>query len=92
MLRLAPGRAEIIDEAPFGRAYKDGKLVGNFDDLGIGERRKLAFAGIVIVSILIDKNMEITGDPELETFGLPEKGQGGRVDRRHAVRRCLECH
>lgn len=79
MLRLAPGKAEIIDEAPFGRAYKDGKLVGNFDDLGIGERRKLAFAGIVIVSVLLDKNFEITGEPELETFGLPEKDDEGEL-------------
>jgi ribonuclease J len=77
MLRLAPGKAEIVDEAPFGRSYKDGKLVGNFDDLGIGERRKLAFAGIVIVSVLMDKNFEITGEPELETFGLPEKDDEG---------------
>jgi len=27
ILRLAPGPAEIIDDAPFGRIYKDGKLI-----------------------------------------------------------------
>ena len=29
MLRLAPGAAEIIDQVPFGRIYKDGRLIGD---------------------------------------------------------------
>ncbi len=72
MLRLAPGKAEIIDEAPFGRVYKDGKLIGDYDEVGIGERKKLAFAGHVGICIQLDSKMEITGEPELETIGLPE--------------------
>ena len=72
MLRLAPGRAEVIDDAPSGRIYKDGKLVGDFDEMGIGERRKLSIAGHVGLSVTVDDKYNIAGDPDLESFGLPE--------------------
>ena len=77
MLRLAPGPAEIIDEAPFGRIYKDGRLVGNFDEMGIGERRKLSFAGHVGLAVTVDAKFNIAGDPDLESFGLPESDSKG---------------
>ncbi len=77
MLRIAPGKAEIIDEAPFGRVYKDGKLIGTYDEVGIGERKKLSFAGHVSVCILVDSKFEITGEPELESIGLPEFDRDG---------------
>ena len=77
MLRIAPGKAEIIDEAPFGRVYKDGKLIGSYDEVGIGERKKLSFAGHVSVCILVDSKFEITGEPELESIGLPEFDKDG---------------
>jgi ribonuclease J len=77
MLRLAPGRAEVIDDAPSGRIYKDGKLIGDFDEMGIGERRKLAFAGHVGLSVTVDEKYNIAGDPDLESFGLPEMDAKG---------------
>ena len=40
MIRLAPGAAEIIDQVPFGRIYKDGRLVG--DDEADGHPRPAA--------------------------------------------------
>jgi ribonuclease J len=81
MLRLAPGRAEVIDDAPSGRIYKDGKLVGDFDEMGIGERRKLSFAGHVGLAVTVDDKFNIVGDPDLESFGLPEfDGKGEDMD------------
>ncbi len=81
MLRLAPGRAEIIDDAPSGRIYKDGKLVGDYDEVGIGERRKLSFAGHVGLALTMDSKSNIAGDPDLESFGLPEvDGRGEDMD------------
>ena len=77
MLRLAPGPAEIIDEAPFGRTYKDGRLIGDIEQTGITERRKLSFAGHVAVCILLDSKWEITGEPELESIGLPQFDRDG---------------
>jgi len=77
MLRLAPGPAEIIDEAPFGRVFKDGKLIGDEDEVGITQRRKLSYVGHVAVSIIIDGNYNIVGDPDLVPIGLPEADAGG---------------
>ncbi|MHB0953675.1 MAG: ribonuclease J [Allorhizobium sp.] len=72
ILRLAPGPAEVIDQAPFGRMYKDGKLLGDFDEMGIGNRRKLSYVGHVAVNVLLDSRYEFQGDPEIVPFGLPE--------------------
>jgi ribonuclease J len=72
ILRLAPGPAEVIGEAPHGRIFKDGKLIGDFDEMGIGDRRKLSFAGQVSVNILLDSRFEFLADPDLVSFGLPE--------------------
>lgn len=71
ILRLAPGPAVIIDEAPHGRIYKDGKLVGDYDDVGIGERRKLSYVGHVAVSVLLDGRYEFYQDPDIISHGLP---------------------
>jgi ribonuclease J len=73
VLRLAPGPAKIIDEAPYGRIYKDGRLIGDEDEMGITERRKLAWVGHVAVSILLDNQHKIYDDPEVVAFGLPEE-------------------
>jgi ribonuclease J len=79
MLRLAPGPAEIIDEAPHGRIYKDSKLIGDFEELGIGDRRKLSFSGHVAVAVVLDDKFNIVGDPDLEAFGLPEEDAEGEL-------------
>ena len=71
ILRLAPGPAEVIDEAPHGRIFRDGKLVGDFDEMGIGERRKLSFAGHVAINIVLDSRFDFRGDPEVVLIGLP---------------------
>ncbi|HWT61191.1 MAG TPA: ribonuclease J [Ochrobactrum sp.] len=81
MLRLAPGKAEIIDEAPVGRIYKDGKLIGDEDEIGMVERRKLAFVGHVAVSVLLDRDFKIMDEPDLVAFGVPEEdGQGDLME------------
>lgn len=71
MLRLAPGLVEVIDEAPHGRIYKDGLLIGDFDEMGIGERKKLSYVGHVAVNVVIDSRFDIIGDPDLVAVGLP---------------------
>ena len=71
ILRLAPGPAAIVDEAPHGRVFKDGKLVGDYDEVGIGERKKLSFAGHVSVNVLLDARYDFLGDPDVASYGLP---------------------
>lgn len=72
VLRLAPGAAEVVDEASFGRIFKDGNLIGDYEEMGIGDRRKLSFVGHVGVNIVLDSRYDFLGDPEIEPIGLPQ--------------------
>ena len=72
VLKLAPGVPEVVDQVPHGRIFKDGSLIGDYEEMGIGDRRKLAFVGHVAVSILLDSRYDFQGDPEVEPFGLPQ--------------------
>jgi ribonuclease J len=79
IVRLAPGPAEIVDDVPAGRLYKDGDIVLEAVDRAVPERRKLAFAGIVSVAIAIDGRGDIAGDPIIDMMGLPSKTRRGEV-------------
>lgn len=71
ILRLAPGPVEVIGEAPHGRIFKDGTLIGDFDEMGIGERKKLSYVGHVAVNVVLDARYDIVGDPDVVPIGLP---------------------
>jgi ribonuclease J len=77
LLRLAPGAAEIIAEIPVGRIYKDGKVIGNEDEVGVSMRRKLSFAGIIACSIVIDRNGRMADEIDIALHGLPETTPSG---------------
>ncbi len=79
MLRLAPGKAEIVDEAPVGRIYKDGKLIGDEEEIGMVDRRKLAYVGHVAVSVLLDREYKMVDEPDLIAFGVPEEDAQGEL-------------
>jgi len=76
-VRLPPGPAEIIDNVPVGRLYRDGDIVTDANDRALPERRKLAFAGIVSVAIAIDGRGDVAGDPIVDLMGVPAKSRNG---------------
>lgn len=73
MVRLAPGPGTIIDEVPSGRFYKDGKVLVRDDDIGVKERRKLGFAGVVTVAMTVTRKGEMVADPDTVIFGIPDQ-------------------
>ena len=77
IVRLSPGGAEIVGEAPAGRLYKDGDILTDGGDRAVPERRKLAFAGLVSVAIAIDEQGNIAGDPAVDVMGLPNRTRRG---------------
>ncbi len=77
VVRLAPGSAEVIGEAPHGRIYRDGDLIGEYDDMGIGERRKLSFVGHIAVNVLLDGRHELVRDPMISAHGIPVEDEHG---------------
>ncbi|MCB1495670.1 MAG: ribonuclease J [Bauldia sp.] len=71
MVRLAPDAPGVADEVEAGRLYRDGRLIGALDELGIAERRRLSFAGHVSVSVVIDAKGELLADPQVGLVGVP---------------------
>ena len=77
MVRLAPGSAQIVDEAPVGRLFRDGQLLVPSEDGPVRERRSLAFAGIVIVALARSGRGEIA-EAEIVLDGVPAADADGR--------------
>ena len=71
MVRLAGGAPEVIGSVPWGRIYKDGRLIGDERAVGVKERRILAAVGHVVVSVVLDAQGEMACDADLQAFGLP---------------------
>ena len=71
MVRLAPGRAQIIDEVASGRLYVDAGVVTPENGDALRERRHAAFNGIVAVSVALDGRGKIVSGPDVRALGLP---------------------
>ncbi|MDO8533741.1 MAG: ribonuclease J [Xanthobacteraceae bacterium] len=78
VLRLVPGPAEVIDEIPSGRLYRDGNLIVEEAASTVPERKRLGFAGIVSVALALGSRGELEGDPLIALSGLPEAAAAGR--------------
>ncbi len=72
VVRLAPGPATIIDEAPHGRLHLDGSILTQGNDSAMKERRNLAYAGFVAVTIVLDGRGRPVAAPMVVCGGLPE--------------------
>jgi ribonuclease J len=77
MVRLLPGPAEIIDDVPVGRLYRDGMILTRADDGQVRERRKLSFAGSVAVSLVLSEKGVLLAEPEVAVTGLPATDNEG---------------
>lgn len=71
MVRLAPGRAEVIDEVPAGRLYIDGGVMTPENGEALRERRHAAFNGMLVVSVVLNANGKIVAGPTVKAVGLP---------------------
>ncbi|THD80723.1 MAG: ribonuclease J [Phenylobacterium sp.] len=71
MVRLAPGRAEVIDEVPAGRIYVDAGVLTPENGEALRERRHAAFNGVLAVSVALDGRGRIVSGPQVRALGLP---------------------
>jgi ribonuclease J len=78
LVRIALG-AEIIDEVPSGRLYKDGSIMVEADARTVADRRRLSFAGSVSVAIAITDKGVLAADPEIDLIGIPERDRDGAL-------------
>ena len=72
MVKLLPGQAEILDVVSHGRLHMDGDVYVPANESPAIQRRKLAYNGVVTVSIAVDKGGRLAASPEVQTMGLPD--------------------
>jgi ribonuclease J len=77
LVRLLPRPAATIDDVPVGRLYRDGIILTAADDGQVRDRRKLSFAGIVCVSLVLTTKGELVSDPDVALVGLPDEDNQG---------------
>ena len=72
LLRLAPGKAQVIDETPSGRIHLDGDVLVA-EGLGLARaRRSLGYAGMIAITLVLDDKGRLAGDPAIVLEGIPE--------------------
>ncbi|PAX09326.1 ribonuclease J [Sphingomonas lenta] len=71
VVRLLPGPAKKIGDAPVGRLVLDGDVILPSDGATINERRKLALNGQISVAVAIGRNGGILGEPQIRLQGVP---------------------
>ena len=70
ILRLSPGKLEVVDTAPTGRLALDGNRLLPMNGGVLAARRKMLFNGIVIGSFAVDDEGFVIGDPKVSAPGL----------------------
>jgi ribonuclease J len=74
VIKLAPGKAEIIDHVETGLlAVEPGRIV-DAKHVAISERRKLQFSGTAHASAVIDQKGNLLARPQLALTGLIDEG------------------
>jgi len=72
LIRLAPGRASVIDEVPSGRVHMDGRVMIE-EGAGLSRnRRALAYAGMIAITLVLDGKGRIATEPSVIIEGIPE--------------------
>jgi len=72
MLRLAPGRAAIIDEVPSGRVFLDGRVRVHESEGFARMRRSMGFAGFIAIMLVLDQRGRVVADPTVIFEGIPD--------------------
>ncbi|MEL6687827.1 MAG: ribonuclease J [Pseudomonadota bacterium] len=80
MISLSPSGPEIVDIVPSGRLYEDGgEIVPSTDD-GLRLRKKMAYAGHIGVSLVVNDKGRLISGPEPRIVGFPEGRHGEVLD------------
>lgn len=72
LIRLAPGRAEILDEVPSGRLMVDGSRLVPEGAEGLIERKRLSYSGVILATLCIDDSGSVADGPVIAVKGLSE--------------------
>ncbi|NLH95383.1 MAG: ribonuclease J [Synergistaceae bacterium] len=70
ILRIQRGKSQVRGTVPSGAVLVDGLAIGEMKGSVLKERRELAEDGILILSIVLDKNGRLSGEIRLESRGF----------------------
>ena len=70
-LNLSSNEPKIFNKIEVGRVFLDGSSKVTSTDGIVRDRIRMAVNGLVVVSVLLDENDDLIGDPWCETKGLP---------------------
>ncbi|CAA9506866.1 MAG: Ribonuclease J (endonuclease and 5' exonuclease) [uncultured Sphingomonas sp.] len=71
LIRLAPGAPKKLGEERVGRLVLDGDVILTADGSTMNERRKLAYQGMIAVSLAVDGRGKLLGKPVVRPVGVP---------------------
>ena len=73
VIRIAPGKAEVIDHVETGLlAVEPGRII-SASHVAISQRRKLQFSGTAHVSVVVDMKGNLLARPQLDMVGLVDE-------------------
>jgi ribonuclease J len=72
-VRLAPGRATVVDEVPHGRLAVDGTRLIPMESAALRDRRRLAWNGSAVVTVVVDGDGRVKGLPQVAINGVYDR-------------------
>jgi ribonuclease J len=71
LLRLAPNGPKKIGNERVGRLILDGDVILPADGTTMNERRRISANGVIAVTVALDQNRRLRGEPAVSLQGIP---------------------
>jgi ribonuclease J len=71
LIRLGPGEPKKVGKERVGRLVLDGDVILPADGATMNERRRIAYQGVIAVSLVVGKSGRLAADPMIRTLGVP---------------------
>ena len=81
VVRLTPGRAEIVDEVFADRLVLDGNRLVPFGSQAIKDRRRMTYHGTAVVTVVVDRNGGIASDPLVTVTGVYDDSDEDEIEQ-----------
>ncbi|MGF7160048.1 ribonuclease J [Rhodoligotrophos appendicifer] len=78
MMRLAP-EPRLLGRVQSGRIHLDGTILVPADANSLKARRKLSFAGVIMISLLLNEKGKLVGEAKIAMEGVPVVDQDGEA-------------
>ncbi|NKC31362.1 ribonuclease J [Falsiroseomonas selenitidurans] len=73
VLKLSPGKPDVLESVPVGRLAIDGDRLLRLDGDVLAARKKMLMNGVIVASFVVDGNGRVLGKPQISAPGLFEE-------------------